>query len=184
MQFVDGENLTIRSQELFKQSNVVLANSANYRRDTLLWPPPNILSLGTPRFAELWPIRSFYYTSLVGDDDLLQDTRERLRGMGFDPHVFKKSKQSQKAKGVDIALTKDMLSHAFRGNYETAVLVAGDGDYLPVVDEVKRLGKQAVVRFIPAYTSDELRLAADNFVDIVAKLQEWAFHPNVEKVTK
>jgi len=28
------------------------------------------------------------------------------------------------------ALTKDMLSHAFRDNYEVAVLVAGDGDYV------------------------------------------------------
>src|SRR4051794_12186407 len=45
------------------------------------------------------------------------------------------------AKGVDISLTKDMLVQAFLGNYDIAVLVAADGDYLPVVEEVKRLGK-------------------------------------------
>ena len=45
------------------------------------------------------------------------------------------------SKGVDIALTCDMLSHASHDNYDVAVLIAGDGDYVPLVDEVKRLGK-------------------------------------------
>ena len=40
-----------------------------------------------------------------------------------------------------------MLSHAFRDNYEVAVLVAGDGDYVPVVQEVQRLGKIVFVWF-------------------------------------
>jgi uncharacterized LabA/DUF88 family protein len=115
---------------------------------------------------------------------LLRNVREQLRRLGFDPNVFKKPKQTQKAKGVDIALTKDMLSHAFRGNYETAALVAGDGDYLPLVDEAKRLGKRVVVRFVQAYTSDELRLAADGFSDIVVELQKWAFSPTVPKTPK
>ena len=44
-----------------------------------------------------------------------------------------------RAKGVDIALTKDLLSHAFLDNYDAVVLVAGDGDYVPVVEELKRL---------------------------------------------
>src|SRR3990172_7118801 len=32
-------------------------------------------------------------------------------------------------KGIDIKLATDMLVHAFRGNYEVAVLVSGDNDF-------------------------------------------------------
>jgi uncharacterized LabA/DUF88 family protein len=49
------------------------------------------------------------------------------------------------------------------GNYERAVLIAGDGDYVPLIEEVKRLGKRVFVRFIGAYTNPELKLSADDF---------------------
>ena len=90
--------------------------------------------------------------------------------MGFDPNVFKKTRKEQKAKGVDIALTKDMLSHAFLGNYNVAVLVAGDGDYIPLIEEVKRLGKQIFVAFISQGLSPELPLVADAFIDVTSML--------------
>jgi uncharacterized LabA/DUF88 family protein len=77
----------------------------------------------------------------VGDDPTLDSVRKQISGLGFNPVVFKRDSDQKKAKGVDIALTKDMLSHAFRDNYQIAVLVAGDGDYVPLVEEVKRLGK-------------------------------------------
>jgi len=82
--------------------------------------------------------------------------------------VFKKSKQQEKAKGVDISLTKDMLSHAFMDHYQIAVLMSGDGDYIPVVEEVKRLGKRVVVWFFGETEglNPKLRLAADEFIDI------------------
>jgi len=59
-----------------------------------------------------------------------------------------------------------MLSHAFRDNYEIAVLVAGDGDYLPVVEEVQRLGKLVFLLFFENEgLNAKLKLAADNFCD-------------------
>jgi uncharacterized LabA/DUF88 family protein len=68
---------------------------------------------------------------------------------------------------VDIALTKDLLRHAFLGNYDVAVLVAGDGDYVPLVDEVKRLGKVVYVEFFrQSGLSNNLRLAADRFFEM------------------
>ena len=35
----------------------------------------------------------------------------------------------------------DMLSNAYNDNFDVAVLVAGDGDYIPLISEIKRLGK-------------------------------------------
>ena len=95
--------------------------------------------------------------------------------MGFNARVFKKGKQEQKAKGVDIALTKDMLGHAFLGNYEVAVLIAGDGDYVPLVEEVKRLGKRVYLLFFQEEgLNPALRLASDEFLDLTSILvSQW-----------
>ena len=85
-------------------------------------------------------IRAIYCTSVFGDSARVEEAGDILWTLGFNPAVFKKSRGEQKAKGVDIALTKDS-SNAFRDNYYAAVLVAGDGDYVPLVKEVKSLGE-------------------------------------------
>jgi uncharacterized LabA/DUF88 family protein len=118
----------------------------------------------------------------VGSDPDLYAVRESLWRIGFAPEVFKRDSGQTKAKGVDIALTKDMLSHAFRGNYEAAVLVAGDGDYLPLIEEVKRLGKLVYVAFFAepgiGGMNPLLRLAADHFHDLTDDfVNEWITPP-------
>ena len=76
---------------------------------------------------------------------------------------------------MDIALTKDMLSHAFLGNYGVAVLVAGDGDYVPLIGEVKRLGKRVhLVFFEGEGLNPKLKLASDEFLDVTRQfLERW-----------
>ncbi|MDX1798624.1 MAG: NYN domain-containing protein [Candidatus Lokiarchaeia archaeon] len=44
-------------------------------------------------------------------------------------------------KKVDIKIAIDMISLAYEDAYDTAVLVSGDGDFLPVVKKIKTLGK-------------------------------------------
>src|SRR5437667_2576926 len=86
--------------------------------------PSTLWSIGGP------PIRSHYYTSTTGDTDFVDGVRAKLRNLGFYPEVFSKPKGAR-SKGVDITLTKDMLSDAFMNNYDDAVLLAGDADYIP-----------------------------------------------------
>jgi uncharacterized LabA/DUF88 family protein len=79
-----------------------------------------------------------------------------------------------------------MLSHAFRGNYDVALLFAGDGDYAPLVDEVKRLGKVVHLCFFQNGLNQALRLGADHFTDITGQfLQQWrsvsAYKPPVRR---
>jgi uncharacterized LabA/DUF88 family protein len=71
---------------------------------------------------------------------------ESLWRLGFTPKVFKKQKE-RKSKGVDISLTTDMLTHAFQNHFDVAILMAGDGDYGPLVGRVKSLGKLLWVWF-------------------------------------
>ena len=44
-------------------------------------------------------------------------------------------------KKVDINIAIDMVSLAYEKIYDTAVLVTGDGDFVPVVKKIKKLGK-------------------------------------------
>ncbi len=57
-------------------------------------------------------------------------------------------------KGVDIKMAIDMLSKAYDGHYEFAILVAGDGDFVHLVDAVKDAGR----RVIGAYYQDTVSL--------------------------
>jgi uncharacterized LabA/DUF88 family protein len=177
MMFVDGENFAIRGQTFVAESGANLPKRL-FKPGVFLWVPglvPEIMSLYLldsdvrfPRKAE----RSFYYTSVVADDRGVLAVRLTLRRNGFTPMVFKKIRKDQKAKGVDIALTKDMLMEAVRDHYDIAVLLAGDGDYVPVVDEIQRLGKQVIVAFWDGdWVSEELRWRADHFVDLTDGLK-------------
>ena len=63
-----------------------------------------------------------------------------------------------KTKGVDNALTKDLLSNAFLDNYDVAVVITGDADYRPVIQEVERLGKTVCVM---AFTDTSAKINPD-----------------------
>jgi hypothetical protein len=172
MLFIDGENFTLRAQKLAQERGVTLTEGPNYMRDVFVWLPglrPTTAitnTENTPLQVQPHAVRAHYYTSVVGDDQKVQEVRNALWSLGFHPEVFKKSRKEEKAKGVDIALTKDLLSHAFLNNYDVAVLFSGDGDYVPVVNEVKRLGKAVYVcAFSQFGLSNELRLASDMFFE-------------------
>lgn len=173
MMFVDGENFTIRGQTMAQDQGITLSGGTHYSQDKFLWVPqlPPSRPFTTEErelHLEAQARRCYYYTSVCGDDPEVQRVRTALRALDFDPQVFKKAKKDNKAKGVDIALTKDVLSHAFMNNYDSAVIVAGDGDYIPLVEEVKRLGKQVLIFFFSESggLNANLRLSADVYVDI------------------
>jgi uncharacterized protein (TIGR00288 family) len=108
-------------------------------------------------------VRAFYYTTVPGGSEVVRETMEALWSLGFTPRVFHRSKDKP-AKGVDITLAIDMLSNAIDNNYDAAVLVAGDADYVPLVEEVKRRGKMVILWFFEGSgLSPELRRAADVF---------------------
>ena len=48
-------------------------------------------------------------------------------------------------KKIDINIAIDIISLAYENAYDTAVLVSGDGDFLPVVKKVKELHKKVEI---------------------------------------
>ncbi len=70
-------------------------------------------------------------------------------------------------KGIDILLTTDLLTHSFRRNYDVAILVGGDTDYVGAIQAVKNNGQNAeVALFGSEATSRDLREMADRVLDI------------------
>ena len=170
MTFVDGENLAIRAKSLAANRGLHLLGGDHYEEDVFVWIPGqsatqvNVVLTRTQNMIDA--ARATYYASVRGDHPKVADIRERLWNLGFNPAVFKRTAEG-KSKGVDVALTKDLLSHAFQGNYDGAVLIAGDGDYVPLIEEVKRLGKIVCVAFFAGEgLSPELRLVSDLFADL------------------
>ena len=64
-----------------------------------------------------------------------------------------------------------MITHSFKNNYDVAILVAGDNDYVGALQAVKDNGKHAeVALFGKEQTSRQLRVVADKVITINARL--------------
>lgn len=79
------------------------------------------------------------------------------------PRVFKKPKKNVSGKGVDIQMTVDILTHTFQNNIDVIYLLSGDGDYIPLINEVMRAGKQVYVAAFSSGLSPKLKTVADEF---------------------
>jgi hypothetical protein len=158
MMFIDGENLAKRYAAM--RGDDRQREHIKYERDVYVWSN----YANRDRFPQV--IRRHYYTSAPGDGPARAAIEEALRKVGIQaPRVFHRPK-SGRSKRVDITLATEMLSHAHRKNYDTAVLVAGDADYVPLVDAVKREGQQVVLWFVQDGLSHDLRCAADHYWDL------------------
>lgn len=67
-------------------------------------------------------------------------------------------------KGDDIYLATDMLSFAYENVYDTAVLVSGDGDFVPLIKKVQKLGKNVENAYFSVSRSDFLRNVCNSSV--------------------
>lgn len=52
-------------------------------------------------------------------------------------------------KAVDVKIASHMLVYAFDNAYDTGILVSEDGDFVPVVEEIKRLNKRVENVYFP-----------------------------------
>ena len=141
---------------------------------------PEFSTVTVPKSTVEWRAANelFDLSSMTGNEGQKKQASMQLRDLGFHPELFLKEK-GKRSKGVDLTLAKDLLSHAFFGNYDVAVLLAGDGDYVPLVKEVKRMGKVVYSIFFqkPSMSSD-LRLVSDHtlYLDDMF-LKSWTASP-------
>lgn len=173
MVFIDGENLVTRYQAMLDEGWSPRAGGTAHEKDVIVWEPNSI-------FVGLHVVlRATYYTYVQGSPDNMEAVAARIKELTFGnyhppgthfghlpnsltPCIFNKPK-NRKAKGVDIQLTVDILTHAYQDNCDTIYLMSGDGDYVPVLAEVQRLGKQVFVSAFSSGLNPKLRQMADSF---------------------
>jgi uncharacterized LabA/DUF88 family protein len=171
MLFFDGENLVCRYQAMLKAGWVSRPDVA-YVPDSLIYGD-GMANLVVTGFHEI--IRATYYTSTTGDEATLAALAEQIKNQNVSPRrgaslpckltpqVFKRDKGTSRTKGVDIKLTVDVLSQVYRDTVDTVYIVTGDGDYVPLMEEVLRHGKQLYVSAFSNGLNPRLRMMADQF---------------------
>jgi uncharacterized LabA/DUF88 family protein len=125
-----------------------------------------------------WLLRAYFYTGIPSQDmiqereDIFQQWKKQegflneLQKLGIKVKTMplKKTPEGYIEKGVDVLLATDMVSLAFRNAYDTAILVSGDSDYVPVVEEIQELGKRVENASFKRTSSYELRKVCDAFL--------------------
>ena len=69
-------------------------------------------------------------------------------------------------KGLDVALAVDMIYAACCLDFDTFILLAGDRDYLHLVEKIRDLGKKIEVVFFKKSCADELMRKAHEWHDL------------------
>jgi uncharacterized protein (TIGR00288 family) len=66
----------------------------------------------------------------------------------------------------DIPLTIEAMMQVMMGNFDTLILLSGDGDFLPLVHTMKRLGKRVEVASLQHATGRPMRHDPDSWYEI------------------
>ncbi len=68
---------------------------------------------------------------------------------------------SNKIKGDDLKLALDMFEGAITNEYDTGILVSGDGDFLPLIKKIHKYHKKVELWYFDSRTSKKLIAACD-----------------------
>jgi uncharacterized LabA/DUF88 family protein len=95
--------------------------------------------------------RTYYYNAPLTDDygeDLREGQQRFFESLRRIPYVtvrlgrlHRRHDGSLVEKGIDVAIAVESLSLAYEDAFDTALLVSGDGDYVELVEALKRKGK-------------------------------------------
>lgn len=102
-----------------------------------------------------------------GVEDRFRKFHDKLRYMGFRivaREAYDEARHEQKE--VDVALACEMVAHAFRDNYDVAILVSGDRDFIPAIQHVQASGKRVEVAAFANSVGEEMRRSADRFHEL------------------
>ena len=156
MIFIDGQN--------------VLFGCKNFQKDYKI----DYVKLRDELTRDYDLIRVYFYSGIDPTNESQIGFHKALRESGFHvetrPLVMRDGKFMEK--GVDVMLTTDLLTHAFKDNFDVAVIIGGDQDYIKALEEVKREGKRIVLACFKSSFSAEIRQIADDsiFIDDISEI--------------
>ena len=117
--------------------------------------------------------RAYYY---MGSDNTPRQNAffNVLQSLGYDVKTLSLKHYGGKPfeKGVDVMLATDMLLDAHKDLYDTAILCSGDKGYVYAIKAIKEIGKRVEVAGFEHSTAKELRLIADQFINLTLRLDK------------
>lgn len=173
MCFIDGENIVMRYQAMIEAGRIP-NKVATHERDCFLWHPK------ITEWAMFDLVRVNYYTSTTGDTQRVEALKNKIAYTNYSfsythgdgipdataqliPHVFHKPSRNTKTRNVDLQISIDILRAAHLNNVEIIYLLSGDGDYVPLIQEAARFGKEIHLAAFSSGLSPQLRCNVDNF---------------------
>ncbi|MDD5416866.1 MAG: NYN domain-containing protein [Candidatus Aenigmarchaeota archaeon] len=69
-------------------------------------------------------------------------------------------------KGDDINIASDMVGDAYENIYDTAILISGDGDFVPAIKRVQKIGKIVENAYFVVSFSNHLKGVCNKSVEI------------------
>jgi len=165
MIFIDGSNMYHSLKGFFKRTDIDIGKFCQ--------------KLLTKRRL----IRIYYYNARVGrkeEPQRYKDQEAFFAGINAIPYIELRlgrlvytnwPSAPPYEKGVDIQLATDMITHSYKSNYDVAILVAGDNDYVGALQAVKDNGRNVeVALFGKERTSMQLRNVADRIITLNGRL--------------
>lgn len=167
--YVDNSNIWIEGQRIQAVRQGLAPDIRTALRNRILAPWAydfgTLYDIACPPHKQIG--RAILYGSRPPTNDSIW---RRARDAEFQVEVFDRSIHTNKEKQVDMALGTTMLEDSFNhmkaANGDIAVLVAGDGDFLPTVRSVQNRGIGIRVVSWAHAVSHELRDTADEFVEL------------------
>ena len=80
--------------------------------------------------------------------------------------IWKEQNGSIVEKGVDVMLATDLVLHAVKNNFDTAIIVSGDGDFFPAMETAKKEGKRIEVAAFESNISKEASESSNNVIKL------------------
>jgi len=162
MVFIDGENLAMRFAALrAAQGDLPLLEHVGFRKDVYVWTRKAMNPMVRRNV-----LRKYYFTSVSADTNRIEEVQGELKELGIEaPMVFKKHR-TKGSKMVDISIATEMLVQVIRKNIDAVALVAGDEDYVPLIEAVKREGCRVLLWFLENGLSPHLKAASDYFAPL------------------
>ncbi|MFH1367665.1 MAG: NYN domain-containing protein [Elusimicrobiota bacterium] len=170
---IDGENLYNRYKACIDSGSEPATSVTCF--NNFVWAP-GILHI----YDTMEILRVSYYNTFVGSLDELEALNNKISKIGYEftyeqqysrkstivPRIFKKENRSKGTKSVDINISIDALRSAYNDTIDRLILVSGDGDYIPLIEEVMRQNVQVYVGALSSGLNPQLESKCDKFYNL------------------
>lgn len=166
MGFIDGGYLRQTCTKLFGQNEIDFLKVGNKIREAFDTCLVNQFQLDL--------IRIYYYDAIVDADMPEYAQQKKYIDEIYNAPLYnvrlgrliKSPKAGFRQKGVDILISTDVLTKAYLHQYETAIFIMGDRDFVPLIEAVNDAGKKTICIYYTANASKDLIKTFDMSVGI------------------